>query len=155
MGGLIGAGQKTPDKVPTSFAGFSGREPTQSELEFFRKNPNVSGYAASDNKVVLNPFATGTVKSKVFQNEATRLFLRGKDVPLFKLTPDQQERFATYGSEDPKGQQRNIRETILARILSEDRSAGETTKEQRSLAADLLKNIKALETRKGKTVLTQ
>ena len=33
------------------------REPYASELDYFKKNPSVSGMATEDNKVILNPYS--------------------------------------------------------------------------------------------------
>lgn len=103
------------------------REPYASELEFFKANPHVAGMAAEDDKVILNPFATHlsySEKQAVVTNERARIQMRTGPKPDFELTPAQKREFQNYGSEQ------DIRETVAARILSGDPSAGTATKEQ-------------------------
>lgn len=104
------------------------RAPYPSELDFFKKNADVAGYAAEDDSVVLNPFARLTpegAKATVI-NESARIFMKkAKMAPSFALTEEQIRRFKDY-SDDIQ----DIRETIAARILAKDPSAGSYTKEQ-------------------------
>jgi len=108
------------------------REPYQSEKDYFQKNKNVAGYADfNNNKVVLNPFSnlSDIEKNAVIKNEKTRLFIRKNNVPLdFSLTPEQENAFVNYGSD------LNKKETIIARIVSGDPSAGNFTPEQKEIA---------------------
>jgi hypothetical protein len=106
------------------------------EESYFKANPHVAGMAADDNKIIMNPFSTlkDNEKQAVMMNEAARVHMRNKliDAPNYELTPTQAEKFATY-SKDPN----DIKQTIAARILSGDPSAGDVTPEQQAYAARL------------------
>ena len=98
------------------------------EDEYFRKNPNVTGMAAEDDKIIINPYSTLTdaEKEAVMLNEAARVHMRRNfESPRFALTPEQQERLGGYSADEA-----DIRATIAARILSGDPSAGKPTPEQ-------------------------
>ena len=126
----------------TTVFGYPLRKPYQSELNFFKSNPTVTGMAAEDNSIILNPYSGLNEKQKmsVATNEAIRLFLKNKSPSLsFKITEDQKKKFA--GTEYGKPENINkLRETILARIIAEDPSAGDYTDEQKAEA----ERIKAL-----------
>jgi hypothetical protein len=118
--------------------GIKMRNPYDSELEYFKKNPNVAGMAADDNKVILNPFANRKPEEyqSVAINESSRILMRQpKYAPRFDLT-DQQKSFLDSTSyrnapdEDRKA-------TIAARILSKDPSAGIPSNEQTLFANEL------------------
>lgn len=103
------------------------REAWPEEEIFFRTHPNVAGMAADDNAVVLNPYAKLSEQQRgaVLVNEAARIFMRVHGPrPSFDLTGEQSAIFINYGSEQ------DIRETIAARLLSGDPSAGTPTHEQ-------------------------
>ena len=106
------------------------------EEEYFKANPHVTGMAADDDKIIMNPFSTlkDNEKQAVMLNEAARVHMRKKliDAPNFELTPTQKEKFGSY-SKDPN----DIRQTIAARILSGDPSAGDATPEQQEYVAKL------------------
>jgi hypothetical protein len=99
------------------------------EDEYFKANPNVAGMAADDDKVIINPYSKISEKEKeaVMLNEAARVHMRNKmiDAPNYDLTPEQVEKFGSY-SQDLN----DIRQTIAARILSGDPSAGQPTQAQ-------------------------
>lgn len=112
------------------------REPSDSERKYFNKNQHVAGMAAEDGKIVLNPFSklTEQEKAAVVKNEGSRLFMRSRGiVPNFELTDDQKKAFANtdYGK---AGNEHFLKQTIAARILSGDPSAGKVTPEQRQYA---------------------
>jgi hypothetical protein len=106
------------------------------EEEYFKANPHVTGMAADDDKIIMNPFSTlkDNEKQAVMLNEAARVHMRKKliDAPNYDLTPEQTERFGSY-SKDPN----DIRQTIAARILSGDPSAGDATPEQQEYVSRL------------------
>ena len=106
------------------------RKPTASELAFFQARPEISGMAVKDNAVVLNPQSrlTATELAAVLANERSRVLMRSgrSQRPPFDLTPAQQEAFSTYGSPQ------DMRETVAARVLSGDPSAGNITEQQRA-----------------------
>lgn len=122
--------------------GIKMRTPYNSELEYFKKNPNVAGMAADDNKVILNPFANRKPEEyqSVAINESSRILMRQpKYAPKFDLT-DQQKSFldsTSYrnASEDDR------KATIAARILSGDPSAGIPSNEQTLFASELRKQL--------------
>jgi hypothetical protein len=117
------------------------REPYKSELEFFKKRPEVAGMATEDNKIILNPFSTLSKPEldAVSRNEALRLFMRQNAVsPSFDLTKSQMEAFR--GSEyekDPSA----AKQTILARILTGDPSAKDATLDQTLEAQNIMAKI--------------
>lgn len=111
------------------------REPSESEIEYFQNNKNVSGMAAEDGNVILNPFSplSEQEKQSVLRNEKARAYMRsGGPRPDFKITDEQRKKFKGYGSEQ------DIKETIAARILSGDPSSGASTKEQQKWVRDNL-----------------
>lgn len=119
------------------------RQPTESELQFFKRNPNVPAYAAPDNKVVYNPFASLSAEEReaLYQNESARIFMRLNDQARpsrenFKLT-QQQQQMQYPAAPIPQDPQQSLRETIAARMISGDPSAGATTPEQKRFAEEL------------------
>lgn len=103
------------------------REPWPSEDAFFRNRPEVAGMAADDDCVVLNPYSTlsESEKQAVLLNECARAFMRQNGIaPTFGLTADQEAAFSNYGPLE------SIKATVAARILSNDPSALQPTKEQ-------------------------
>jgi hypothetical protein len=84
----------------------------------------------------MNPFSKlkDNERQAVMMNEAARVHMRNKmiDAPNFELTPTQTEKFGSY-SKDPN----DIRQTIAARILSGDPSAGDATPEQQEYVSRL------------------
>jgi len=103
------------------------RDPYPGELDYFKKNPHVSGMATEDDRVILNPFSDLSPQERdaVVKNEQFRIKMRrGGARPDFALTPQQREKFRGYGSEQ------DIRETIAARIYSGDPSTGDPTPAQ-------------------------
>ena len=123
--------------------GIAMREPFEGELAYFKQNPNVSGMATDDNKVILNPFSG--LKDSEYQavaiNESSRILMRKPQYrPDFDLT-DEQVRFldsTTYrnASEDDR------KATIAARLLSGDPSGGVPTSEQSVFVSDLKQALK-------------
>jgi hypothetical protein len=104
----------------------------QSELDFFKQNPHVTGMAAEDDSVILNPFSNLSEEEKnaVVMNEIARVIMRKENyTPEFSLTPKQKSAFANYGSEDEQ------KRTVMGRIISGDPSAFDVTNEQKQIAA--------------------
>ena len=99
------------------------------EDEYFKTNPHVAGMAADDDKIIMNPYSTlkDNERKAVMMNEAARVHMRNKliEAPNYDLTPEQNEKFGSY-SKDVN----DIRQTIAARILSGDPSAGQPTPAQ-------------------------
>ena len=124
---------------------YGTREPSKSELEFFKSRPEVGGYAAEDNKIVMNPFSSlkPTEQNAVAQNEALRLFMRGQQYsPEFDLTKEQKGFFkgTEYGKNEEAAKQ-----SLIARILTGDPSAQGITEEQKKAAADFMQQIGAFQ----------
>jgi hypothetical protein len=108
-----------------------------SEDEYFKKNPTVAGMAADDDRIIMNPYSTlaDTEKQAVMLNEAARVHMRRNyDTPRFELTPEQLTRLGNYSKDE-----NDIRQTIAARILSGDPSAGEATTDQLNYVQGLRK----------------
>lgn len=113
--------------------GYEIRSPFDSETEFFKKNPTVSGMAAEDGRIILNPFSPPEINRKsVAVNEAARLLMReNKTKPDFDVTEDQKKFFkGTAYEEDEEA----LKHTILARAIAGDPSAGKLTSRQKEWA---------------------
>ena len=92
--------------------------------------------ATEDDRVIFNPYSDVHPKNSdaIYQNEASRIHIRkSTNRPKYKLTDAQRKTFKDYGEEQ------DIRETIAARIISGDESAGDFTPEQKEYA-DRVKN---------------
>ena len=117
------------------------RDPSKSELEWFRLNPHVGGYASfEDGHVVVNPFNTLTPEENeaLIRNESARLFMRKHHQarPTFETTPQQRQmNYPQYAA--PAHPQQSLRETVAARAVSGDPSAGNITPEQASFVEEL------------------
>lgn len=115
--------------------GVPERSPFDGELEFFRQNPTVAGMATEDGAVTINPTANLSPQQReaVVRNEAARVLMRGGAVPRpdFELTDAQRQAFQGYGTDQ------DIRETIAARLMTNDPSAGDGTPEQQAFSARL------------------
>jgi hypothetical protein len=109
------------------------------EDSYFNENPDVAGMAAEDGSVVLNPYSTNNSAQRgaVYQNEASRLYMRANGTPSFSLTEKQQAYLNSNSYKDASDDDR--RATVLARIISGDSSAGDFTDEQRQ-HADAIKS---------------
>jgi hypothetical protein len=108
------------------------RNPEEGELEYFKSNPTVSGMAADDNKVILNPYSklSKAEKDAVALNEYGRIIMRTNPnfAPNFKLTEEQTKFLGSNTYKDAPEQDRLA--TIAARLLSGDPSAGTPTIDQ-------------------------
>lgn len=109
--------------------GVGVRDVYPGEDEYFKNNPSVTGMAAEDNKIILNPYSKLSEKEKrsVMMNEAARVHMRQGmiEAPRYDLSPEQTKAFANY-SQSLEDQ----RQTIAARILSGDPSALQPTPDQ-------------------------
>ena len=107
------------------------------ELEWFLSDSNVSGYAAEDDQIVLNPYTTLSIneRSCVVRNEAIRIFIRRLQLKIsIEITKEQKAAFAgTHYESDPQ----SLRETIISRVASGDPSCGKATQEQIGFASAL------------------
>ena len=129
--------------IPQSVYGYAVRNPHKSEDTWFAMNTNVTGMAAEDGRIVLNPYSglSDENKAAVAKNEAIRLFMRENKVdPQFKVTPEQVKSFAgtNYGE---KGKESFLRQILVSRILTGDPSAGNVTEEQRKVSQDIMQQL--------------
>lgn len=122
------------NKLSTIY-GVEQRDPYESELEFFKKNPSVAGMASEDNRIVINPFSKLSEREldAVRMNEAARVYVRTMKLPRFSLTKEQSETLSGTAYESAPSADRKA--TLIARIISGDPSAGNATDEQKSVAA--------------------
>ena len=108
------------------------RNPEDSELEYFKSNPTVSGMAAEDNKIILNPYSKLSKKEQdaVALNEYGRIVMRTNPqfAPNFVLSDEQTKFLDSNTYKDAPEQDRMA--TIAARLLSNDPSAGTPTIDQ-------------------------
>lgn len=113
------------------------------EDQYFRQNRHVTGMAAEDGRVILNPHSglSPQQQNAVIQNEAARLYFRENQNRFkfdFDPTPEQQQSFrGTAYENDPY----NLRATIVSRILSGDPSAGNYTARQKQWADWILEQL--------------
>jgi len=122
-------------------------EPDAETLDYFKKNPSNRGMAIGaglngydgERRVVVNPYSGLTSKETegLIENERIRLFMDETKPQLdFEPTKEQMDFFKNteYGKPENVGR---LRETLVARILTGDGSAGAITPEQQK-AADLI-----------------
>ena len=129
----------TPDIGAQSVLGKRVRPAYGSEKQFFMGNPGVGGYAAEDGQVVLNPYSqlSQPEQGAVAQNEAIRLWLRNMaSPPEMTLTQGQQQYLGGYSPNN-----RDVQDTLIARILTGDPSAGDVTPDQRNAATGVMDYI--------------
>lgn len=135
--------QYLPGAPYSSAYGYPVRRPQVSELSYFHKNPHVAGMAAADSAITLNPFSnlTDEQRAAVAKNEAARLFMQngGMGAPP-TVTEAQRAQFAGTPYE---GNEDAMRQTIVARLLSQDASGGAATPEQAAYVAALAKALEA------------
>ena len=123
-------------------------KPDKGTLEYFKKNPTVAGMAVGaglngydgERRVMVNPYSGLNPEQRkgLVENERLRHFM-DETKPELKFNPTNKQlesfRGTEYGKPENLGK---LRETIVARILTGDVSAGDVTPEQRK-AADLIR----------------
>jgi hypothetical protein len=122
-----------------SYLGYSLREPNPEEILWFRKNPNITGYASDDGCIVTNPYTTlnKSELEAVCINEAIRLFMREHRIePKIRLTQKQLNFFRGTAYE---GNNSELKKTIISRIVSGDPSAQDFTAHQKRVANEIHK----------------
>jgi len=128
---------RTLAKLP---GGAFWRQPWPAEVTWLRQNINISGYADISGSVVVNPFFMGkpSALSAVLLNEAVRVFIwrRRRLAPMLALTPIQRRNFGKYGKK------RDQIDTVLARLVTADPSAGVPNLSQRRVVIVLNKALK-------------
>ena len=113
------------------------------EDEYFKANPHVGGMAADDDKIITNPYSKlkENEMNLLMMNEAARVHMRNKliEPPNFEITQEQLNRPLGGGKlmKDYSPDMNDIRQTIAARILSGDPSAGDVTPDQQEYVAKL------------------
>lgn len=121
-----------PLGFPDVVAGIERRQPTEAERQFFFKRRDVPGYAASDNRFVLNPYSALSAKElrAVALNEAARIHIRtNPDLkPNFDLTKEQRDNLS--GADYKNAPPADRLATIAARLLSGDPTGGDPTAAQ-------------------------
>lgn len=137
---------KESRKITTSILGYPIVDPDEELLKWFKENPQTSGMqwgagkndspADTPRSIVLNPFSNLSKEQQmaVAKNEAIRNFIDEKQIiPKFNLTPEQEKAFAgtQYGKIEDKTP---LKQTLLARILTGDESAGKITPMQKRWA---------------------
>lgn len=114
------------------------RYPTPSERWFFSKHPTVSGMAAADYRVVLNPYSKHNrlEQACVVTNEFARIAMWrfNRLRPYFLISRRQRLQFKGYGTDQ------DIRETIVARLITNDPSVPHPSPSQKR-AADKLRVV--------------
>jgi len=140
---------KAGDKYPVV-------QPDPDTNKWFKANPNVSGMAmgaglndTSPNDprtVMVNPYSGLSEEGKkgLILNERLRHYMAESDYePEFEPTPAQIKFFE--GEEYGKPENRKyLKQTLVARILTGDESAGDVTPEQVSAAEKLMKNFQSV-----------
>ncbi len=123
-------------------------KPDKGTLDYFKKNPTVAGMAIGaglngyegDRRVVVNPYAGLSPEQRMglIENERLRHFM-DETKPKLSFTPTSKQVEFFKGTEYGKPENVNkLKETIVARILTGDASAGDVTPEQKK-AADLVR----------------
>ena len=106
------------------------RSPYPSEAEWFARHLIVAGFATRQGEVVLNPHLVRRPKQRrsVLLNEATRVYLWRRRCPRIWLNPEQRRRFEGYGRPT------DCSDTVIARLIARDPSAGKSNASQRWLS---------------------
>jgi len=119
------------------------RDPNSIEMEWFRQNPHIGGYAADDDRVVVNPYnrLSPVENEALIRNESARIFMRRNysarpTAESFPLT-EEQRGYAYPVAQPPMLPEAALRETMAARVLTGDPSAGQTTPQQARFAEEL------------------
>jgi len=141
--------KKKPLSLPTEK--YPVVEPDAETLDYFKKNPDVAGMAigaglnqyGGERRVVVNPYSGLSKEGKegLILNERLRHFMDETKPQLsFNPTKEQVQSFqgTEYGKPENIGR---LKETIVARILTGDASAGNFTKEQEDAAMEIQKKF--------------
>ncbi len=121
--------------------GYEIRKPLSDEDRYFKENPNVSGMAADDGKIILNAYSklTPEERNSVARNEAARLYMRETGMKFnFPVPQIDQAPFKGSVYADPKNLH-HLQSTVVARIIAGDPSVGTATTEQIT-AADKIRS---------------
>lgn len=113
------------------------RKPFPAELIWFSREMTVAGYCTEDEQIVLNPYLnlSRPQLASVLRNEAVRIFMR-----KLCLRPDidlHHDQIAAFTGTPYEHDIDALRETIIARVVSRDPSAGNVTEKQIGYASAL------------------
>ena len=119
-------------------------KPDAGTLDYFKKNPTVTGMAIGgglngydgDRRVVVNPYSglNPEQRKSLIENERLRHFM-DETKPELSFNPTSKQIKSFEGTEYGKPENVNkLKETIVARILTGDASAGDVTPEQKKAA---------------------
>jgi hypothetical protein len=128
---------------PKGVYGIGVREQLEpGEDSYFKENPHVAGMAADDDKIITNPYSKLKEDEMrlLMMNEAARVHMRRNfERPNFEITQEQLDRPLGGGMlmKDYSQDMNDIRQTLAARILTGDPSAGNATPEQQEYVARL------------------
>lgn len=135
--------------VEQSF-GFKVRKETDEERQFFKGRPDVAGYAAEDNSIVVNPYndhmRDPNKRRGLINIEGARLYIRSKNykaADLPDLTKDQRKFLMELPSPSGKGKgystdELDLRATALSRYIGGDTSFPKSSDEQMAFAKSLM-----------------
>lgn len=109
-----------------------------SENAWFAENLVVAGFAIRAAELVLNPYLRRQPRQRrsVLLNEAVRIYLWRKPAPRIWLTLQQRRRFTGYG------QLRDQGDTVLARLVARDPSAGTPSAQQKKVASGIMDRMR-------------
>jgi hypothetical protein len=127
-------------------AGLDPKDIVRTELypgedKYFKENPNVGGMMTEDNRVIINPYSNLSDKEKdaIRINESIRLIFKQENiVPNIEITDEQREFFKGTPYET---NEEAIKQTIMARILTNDPSAKATKDQLEEANKDVFKAI--------------
>jgi hypothetical protein len=119
-------------------------QPDKETLDYLKKNPGTTGMAVGaglngydgERRVMVNPYSGLTPKGTeaLIENERIRLFI-DETKPKLEFEPTKAQIDFFKGTEYGKPENRErLKETIIARILTGDGSAGDITPEQQKVA---------------------
>lgn len=134
---------KAEESAATLEKRYPERMPGPSEKKFFKRRPEVAGYAADDKKVVISPvnkaMKNAGARRSVLMNERVRQHLRDEPLPRdVPVEPRQREKIGGEYRNDP----RRLQETVVARIIAGDDSGAPYTATQRRAARDVVRRLR-------------
>lgn len=111
------------------------------EDAYFKANPNVSGMAAEDSRVILNPYSglSDNERASVVRNEMARLLMRERGISPGYVVPDEQRQ--KFSGTPYEGNEQAMKETIAARLVSGDPSVSPANPDQYAFAQYLAKML--------------
>ncbi len=119
-----------------TYGGILSRPPYPSEQAFFNSS-GVNAYASPDNAAVVSQNVTDpNMLRSLMMNEAARVWMRNNKLqPTF--TPTAEQRDLLRGTAYANAPQGDVQQTLAARLLAGDPSAGTPTREQEAFVKRL------------------